>query len=124
MEIYATDIGSAYLQSFTKEKCFIIAGPEFGEREGHTLIVTKAIYGLKSSGVCWWERFSDILLSMGFTPSKAEDDIWMRKKGELYEYIARYVDDLIIISNNNKEIYDMLVNKNGLKLKDWGPIKL
>ena len=123
MQIYATDIGSAYLQSFTKEKCFIIAGPEFGEREGHTLIVTKAIYGLKSSGVCWWERFSDILLSMGFTPSKAEDDIWMRKKGELYEYIARYVDDLIIISNNNKEIYDMLVKENDLKLKDWGPIK-
>ena len=36
MQIYATDIGSAYLQSFTKEKCFIIAGPEFGEREEHT----------------------------------------------------------------------------------------
>jgi hypothetical protein len=33
LEIWATDIGNAFLESFTSEKVFIIAGPEFGERE-------------------------------------------------------------------------------------------
>ena len=33
---------------------------------------------------------------MGFEPSKAEADIWMRANGDVYEYIASYVDDLCI----------------------------
>ena len=38
MECWATDIGNAYLESYTKEKVYIVTGPEFGEREGHTLM--------------------------------------------------------------------------------------
>jgi hypothetical protein len=35
---------------------------------------------------------------MGFFPSKAENDICMRKKDDYYKYIVRYVDDLAITS--------------------------
>ena len=75
LECYGTDIGNAYLEAETKEKLYIIAGPEFGNREGHTLIVHKALYGLRSSGRRWHERFADCLREMGFEPSKAEADI-------------------------------------------------
>jgi len=34
--------------------------------------------------------------SLGFVPSKAEEDIWMRDMGDHYEYVASYVDDLLI----------------------------
>ena len=30
-QLWSTDIGNAYLESFTKEKAFIVAGPEFRE---------------------------------------------------------------------------------------------
>ena len=53
---------------------------------------------------------------MGFTPIKSEDDIWMREKNGLYEYM----DDLIIISNNTEEVYDMLVKKKQLKTERLG----
>ena len=62
------------------------------------MIIVKALYGLKSSGLRWHEQFSDVLHKMGFTPSKAECDIWMRDQGDYYEYIAVYVDDLLIAS--------------------------
>ena len=62
------------------------------------LIIRKALYGLKSSGKRWHERFAVVLRKMGFFPSKAEEDIWMRDKGDHYEYIAVYVDDLTIVS--------------------------
>jgi hypothetical protein len=40
LETWATDIGTnAYLEVETLESCFIVAGPEFGEREGHTLVI-------------------------------------------------------------------------------------
>jgi hypothetical protein len=51
LKTWATDIGNAYLEAETSEKVFIIAGPESGELEGHTLVIFKALYGLRSSGL-------------------------------------------------------------------------
>ena len=59
---------------------------------------------------------------MGFVPSKGENDIWMRRNGEVYEYIACYVDDLCIVAKDPKETTDLLLNKYGYKLKGTGPI--
>ena len=80
MEAWGTDISSAYLEAFTKEKLFVKAGPEFGDQEGHILLVEKALYGLQTSGVWWHERLADCLRRMGFFPCKAEPNIWMREK--------------------------------------------
>ena len=104
------------------EKVYIKAGPEFGDREGHTLVVSKALYGLKSSGLRWHERCSDVLRDMGFFPSRAEHDIWMRPMADHYEYIGVYVDDLIIISKDPKAIIDELTVKRKFKLKGTGPV--
>ena len=122
MELWSTDIGNAYLESYTKEKVYIIAGPEFGEMEGCKLVIQKALYGLKSSGLRWHERFADVLRQMGFTPSKAENDIWMRDKGDHYEYIAVYVDDLMIASRNAQSIIDVLTKEHKFQLKGTGAV--
>ena len=123
MELWSTDVGNAYLESYTKEKVAFIAGPEFGKLAGHTLIVRKAQYGLKSSGKCWHDRLHDVLTDLGFTPSKAEEDIWMRDQGDHYEYIAVYVDDLMIASRKPQAIIDSLTSEPvGFKLKGTGPV--
>ena len=54
---------------------------------------------------------------MGFTPSKAEPDIWMHHIDDHYEYIALYVDDLAIASKDPKAIVNMLTIVHGFKLK-------
>jgi hypothetical protein len=122
LQVWGTDIGNAYLESFTKEKVYIVAGPEFGDREGCTLVIQKALYGLKSSGLRWHERFTDVLRSMGFFTSKAERDIWMRHAGDHYEYIGVYVDDLLIVARNPQTIIDEFANVHKFKLKGTGPI--
>ena len=122
LEVWATDVGNAYLEAHTKEKVYVIAGPEFGDKEGHTLVFNKALYGLKSSGLRWHERFADTLRDMGFFPSKAEDDIWMRRNGDVYEYIATYVDDLAICAKDPQAIVDLLTKKYKYKLKGTGAI--
>jgi hypothetical protein len=55
MELWATNVGNTYLEAYTAEKLFIVAGPEFGELEGHMLIISKALYGLRTSGLRWQE---------------------------------------------------------------------
>ena len=58
------------------------------------------LYGLKSSGLRWHEVISDVLRQMGFFPSKADNDIWMKKCDDHYNYIVVYVDDLMIASKD------------------------
>ena len=68
----------------------MIAGAEFEELEGFILVFNKALYGLKSSGKRWEEKFHDIIKDMGFMSSKADQCVWMRENKELKccEYIA------------------------------------
>ena len=121
--LWTTDVGNAYLESFTSEKIVFRAGPEFGSREGHTMKVVRALYGLKSSGARWHDRLADVLRDMGFFPSKADEDIWMRRVDDHYEYIAVYVDDLAIASKNPEGIIESLTVEHKFKLKGTGPIK-
>ena len=123
LETWGTDIGNAYLEAYTSELVYIIAGPEFGEREGSTLIIVKALYGLRSSGLQWHMRFSAVMRKEGFTPCKMEPDIWIRESQGIYEYVAVYVDDLAIAMANPSEFTDILLNRYGFKLKGTGHIK-
>ena len=75
LETWATDIGNACLEAKTLESAYNIAGSEFGEREGHTLVISKVLYGLCSLGLRWNERFADCLKDMGLTPCKADPDL-------------------------------------------------
>ena len=60
---------------------------------------------------------------MGFFPSRAESDIWMKDCGDHYEYIACYVDDLLVASRNPKAIMDQLKGEpHNFKLKGDGPV--
>ena len=85
-EAWAMDIGNAYLESYTNEKVYIVAGPEFGDRAGHTLVISKALYGLKSSGLRWSERFSDVLYEMSM-----RWDSFHQRQRRIYGY-ARQAD--------------------------------
>jgi hypothetical protein len=123
LDLWATNIGNAYLEAKTSELLFIVAGPEFGDLEGHMLVIYKALYGLRSSGLHWHERFSACLQDMGFLPCKAEPDIWIKRVDNHYEYIATYVDDLAVSSKDPKAITDILMNKYNFKLKGTGEIE-
>ena len=35
------DIGNAYLESYTQEKVYFVAGPKFGQKSGHTFIIRR-----------------------------------------------------------------------------------
>jgi hypothetical protein len=108
LQLRGADVGNAYLEATTKEKVFIVGGPEFGSLEGHSLVINCALYGLRSSGLCWHQGLSDVLRLMGFAPSKGDADIWMQGNNGLYKYIAVYFDDLLISATNPNSIIQTL----------------
>ena len=124
LELCGADIGNAYLEAFTDEKLYIVAGPEFQELEGYILIFLKALYGLNSSRKRWAEVNYGILRDMKFLPSKADPCIWVRKAPNLrcYEYIAVYVDDLCIAAESPSAIIQIFKSKYHLKVKGDGKL--
>lgn len=63
IDLCATDIGNAYLDAYTSEKVYILGWPEFGELEGHILVISKAFYRIRSNGAHWHDKFADVLLA-------------------------------------------------------------
>ena len=112
------DINSAYIQAHTKEKVYTIAGPEFGPLEGQLVIIDKALYGLQTSGNAWHSKLSDDLRDMGFTPSKADRDLWIRERGDYLEYMCVFVDDITVFSKEPMLIFDTLKEKYGYEFKE------
>ena len=52
---------------------------------------------------------------MEFKPCKADHNLWMRDKGDHWEYIAIYVDDLLVFSKRPMEILDKIRETYDLK---------
>jgi len=95
LDICAADIRNAFLYGHTKEKVYIIARKEFGKLSGEPLIIDKGLYGLRSSGARFHKHLSHKLRIMGYSPTKADPDLWIKSSGTHYEYIATYVDDVL-----------------------------
>ncbi len=121
--LWSTDISSAYLEAYTNEKVCILAGPEFGPLVGHRLIIDKALYGLRTSGQRWYDRFAACMREEGFFPCKSEPDIWMRENQGIYEYVAVYVDDIAFAVRDPTAFVDTLATKYKFKMKGTGELK-
>jgi hypothetical protein len=125
IEICAADVGNAYLNAPCKEKIWTVAGLEFGSEAGSTMFIVRALYGLKSSGASWASMLSDSLRGLGYTPSEADRNVWM-KPGvkpdgfKYYQYILVYVDDILHLSHDPTIVISALSNMYELKKESVG----
>ncbi len=95
----------------TKEKVYITAGPEFATALcGKNLIINKSLYGLKTSAARFHEHLAESLLRLGFKKTKHDPDLWMIDKASHYEYLATYVDDILIWSKDPLAVIKSLEN--------------
>lgn len=66
----------------------------------------KAIYGLKQSARCWYDKFDKVIKNFGFTSSYLDSCLYVRKADTIKDsiYIVLYVDDLVIITGNDQQL--------------------
>jgi hypothetical protein len=69
LKVEAADVGNAHPEACTKEKLYVVAGPEFGDRQGSVMVIIKALCGLRTSGSCFHEKFADTASSCHAIPS-------------------------------------------------------
>jgi len=119
LKVSATDVGNAYLNAECREKVWFQAGLECGaEDEGKVMVITRALYGLKSSGAAWRAMFSDFIIkTLGFASTIVDQDVYRRKSFyqdangtsiPYYELLLVYVDDVLLISKNPDEVMEQI----------------
>ena len=74
------------------------------DRERRIVMFRKALYGLRRSPRLWWLHIHNFLLSIGFTQSAHESNLYT-KRGHIA--ILLYVDDLLIAYNDTEVARDV-----------------
>ena len=93
IDVFAADIGNAYLQSPSSQKHYIICGPEFGlENVGKRALIRRALYGGKSAGRDFRNHLRECMYHLKFMSCPADPDVWMRPAlkadgTEYWEYV-------------------------------------
>jgi Reverse transcriptase (RNA-dependent DNA polymerase) len=126
VQVWAADVGNAYLNADCREKIWTVAGPEFGSNEGKVMLIKKALYGLKTSGAAWRAMLAGMLSDMGFQSTRADPDVWIRpqvkKEGFRYhERVLIYMDDILCSSHDPGAVMKVLQKTYRLKEGSVGP---
>ena len=95
-----------------------VTGSEFGENQGKFYIVSRALYGLCIAGASFRSFLSRKLNEIGFKLCLADPDVWHRLAiendgTEWYEYVMGYVDDLIAVSKNARDVLKKIEGIDG-----------
>ncbi|KRT78250.1 hypothetical protein AMK59_6683 [Oryctes borbonicus] len=100
-KIHQMDVKSAFLHGELREPVYMYLpdGLE-GNRSTHVCKLKKALYGLRSSPKCWYERLSNYLNNIGFRRSDVDPCLFVHNN----TYLLIWVDDLILISNDLESV--------------------
>lgn len=118
------DVGGAYLNAhlntpeymrISKELVGMLNGTEYAfptdqiQDDGTVVVqLMKALYGLKQAGRAWYDLLSKELESQGYIRSDIDRCLFTKINNGSITHIAVYVDDLLIVGNDEVERLNIL----------------
>jgi len=123
------DVSNAYLNAHMTEDIYMRIGKDvvkvideiglldstYMEPRGSMIVkLNRALYGCKESAKLWNIHVSTILIQLGYQPNPYDKCIFVKKVDNRIDYAVVYVDDIIIISDEQMEhlhVIDTLTEK-------------
>jgi hypothetical protein len=101
--LHQMDVKRAFLNGVLKEEMYIEQpqGFEVEDRKTHVYKLKKAMYGLKQAPRAWYGRIDSFMMSLGFTKSKADSNLYFKVMNDESVILLLYVDDLFLTGEEN-----------------------
>lgn len=99
------DIKTAFLYGELEDEIYMVL-PEGYEERNKVCRLKKALYGLKQAPLSWNKHFSNVLKNCGLNALKTERCVFKNENCDLL--LAIYVDDGIIMVNNERQINKLI----------------
>ena len=105
LELHQVDIKGAYLNGeLTPDEVLYMRNPPGypEDASGRVLWLCKSLYGLKQAGRRWYQKFTQILASLGFAQCKVDQAVFYKhsKSPRVFIAIAVHVDDCTIAASS------------------------
>jgi hypothetical protein len=97
------DVRTAYLNGDLEETIYMKQPRGFMDTNhpNHVWRLKKSLYGLRQAGRQWNEKLVEALLRLGFRKLVNDPSVFVLNKGRKLTILACYVDDLLLLSNND-----------------------
>jgi len=120
------DVNNVFLHGDLQEEVYMEQPLGYVNQTRPNLVcrLKKALYGLKQTPRAWSDKIGQYLVTSGFQTSNANFSIYVKKTDHGIVVIVIYVDDLIIIGNNDVNIVDLnKLLKQKFEMKDLGELR-
>ena len=92
------DVKTTILNGVVEDEVYVEQplGFETHDRKTHVCKLKKALYRLKQASRTWYDRMDSFLMSLGFTKSKADSNLYFKIEDGRPVILLLYVDDLFL----------------------------
>ncbi|KAE9596295.1 putative RNA-directed DNA polymerase [Lupinus albus] len=94
------DVKNAFLNGDLHEEIYMVPPPGVSHNPGEVCKLQKSLYGLKQAPRAWFEKFSIVITSLGFSSSPHDSALFVRNSHHGCIIISLYVDDMIITGDD------------------------
>jgi len=120
------DATSAFLYGKIDEELYMRQPEGFTEKDKEDLVcrLRLGLYGLVQSSRAFNSVLHDYLVSIDFKRCVSDPCVYVRRSGPTVTYLAVYVDDLLIVSNNQAERARLKAELHRrFEMSDLGPLE-
>jgi hypothetical protein len=97
-KLHQMDVKTTFLNGVIEEEVYIEQPQVFEveDKKTHVCKLNKALYRLKQDPRAWYGRIDSFLMSLGFTKSKADSNLYFKVMNDELVILFLYVDDLFL----------------------------
>lgn len=118
------DVKNAFLNGDLQEEVYMVPPPGVSHRPGQVCRLKKALYGLKQAPRAWFDKFSSVVYSLGFTSSSHDSALFVKSSPAGHIVLLLYVDDMIITGDDADGISDLKATlSRRFEMKDLGNLR-
>ncbi|KAL5770394.1 hypothetical protein ACOSP7_014548 [Xanthoceras sorbifolium] len=118
------DVKNTFLNGDLHEEVYMASPPGVSHNPGEVCKLKKSLYGLKQALRAWFEKFSTVITSFGFSSSNHDSALFVKCTNDGRILLSLYVDDMIITGD---DVDGIAVLKSELtrqfEMKDLGSLR-